>query len=116
MLASEYGWSKEYILYDLPYHEVLELMNAISNRRKREKNNDMANQLFSTYQVRETLIAVNSSKKYKGKTFKNYLRELGLSDLLRSNSGFKKSDYQNTIKKAKQNAEDAISSFGKGGE
>ena len=91
-------------------------MNGISDRRKREKNNDMTNQLFSTYQIRETLITVNSSKKYKGKSFKKYLREIGLSDLLRSSSGFKKSHYQNRTKKAKQNAEDAVQMFSKGGE
>ena len=91
-------------------------MQSISDRRKQEQNNQMVNRLFSTYQIRETLIAVNAGKKYKGKSFKKYLKDLGLSNLLRSNNKIKKSDYKTRVKKAKENVIDAVNMFSKGGE
>ena len=79
------------------------------------------NELYSTYLITETIISVNATDKngkpcYKGQSFKKYLKNVGLSDLVKRNFKVNRTDKETAIKKANENVIDAVKAFSKGGE
>ena len=117
MIASEYGWTDQYILNELPYHRFLSLLRSIKERQQVENDRTMIGELFSTYQLIETIISVNDiESSYKGRSFRKYLRDLKLDDLLRRNFKISKSEKKRKIEEAENNVVDAVKMFSKGGE
>ena len=86
-----------------------------------ERDRELMNELYSTYLIRETIISVNATDKkgkpcYKGQSFKKYLKNVGLGDLVKRNFKVNRTDKETAIKKAKENVIDAVQMFSKGGE
>ena len=81
----------------------------------------MINIIYSTYLITETIISVNATDKngkpcYKGQSFKKYLKNAGLSDLVKRNFKVNRTDKETAIKRANENVIDAVKAFSKGGE
>ena len=97
------------------------MLNAVSDRRGLEKDRELINELYSTYLITETIISVNAVDKkgkpaYKGQSFKKYLKNAGLGDLVKRNLKVNRTDKETAINKANKNVIDAVKAFSKGGE
>lgn len=115
LIQKEYGWKDKYVLEDISYTRFKEIIRVLQDRMAREHDRDTVNNLFSTYQTVETLLAVNSGKKYKGRSFKKYLSQLGMKDLIARNFKITDSERDTEIGKASNNVKDVVSFFNNDG-
>ena len=113
-MAAEYGWKTDYIL-NMPYHRFSKLSNALTERKRKENDRELVRTLSQTHELREAIL-VSSMGEYEPVSFKKYLRNRNLDDLLARNFKISESEKEKAVNKAHDNVVDAVQMFSKGGE
>ena len=99
----------------MPYKELAEQIDVIVENKSRESDRELIRTLSQTHELREAIL-ISSMGEYEPVSFKKYLRNRKLDDLLARNFKISESEKEKAVNKAHDNVVDAVQMFSKGGE
>lgn len=112
MIQARYGWTDEYIKYDLPYSRLLDIAEVIAEAKAEEQLQDLRNVAFGSWQNYLVISQAMGGKKAKRpKSFREWIKDFGLLPGQRKMS---EEEQQSFAEKAKKMAEETLKAFGGG--
>ena len=104
-MQARYGWTDEYVLYNLPYARFVKKAGIVVERKKEEMERQRERDLFLGWQVN---IAQPRGEGDKPPLFKKYCKNLGFKELAYRNTKIDKEEKEMEKRKAYENQKDVI--------